>query len=298
MTITIIGGTGTVGGLTAAIVADAGASVRIVSRAPPKGAPHPRVAHRTADLADPSSLGPALDGTETLFLITPFVARETAMGLGAVEAALAAGVRKIVYMAIMNLEKLARVPHFGNKIPIKCRVLEAAPTAVILEPNFFFQNDFMFLPAMLHAGVFPLPLGSVGLDAIDARDIAEVAAKALLTADLDDQVIPISGRDRLTGPSVAATYADILGRPVHYAGDGLDRFGDLVRQAMPGADDWLVEDLTIMSEENQRQGNHATPAQVEALEAILGHPVRRHADFAREAVAMMAAMAPGGPGPR
>ncbi len=292
MTITIIGGTGTVGGLTAAIAANEGASVRVVSRTPPKGPAHPRLAHMAADLSDPASLAPALAGTETLFLITPFVERETEMGLGAVEAALKAGVRKIVYMAIMNLEKLARVPHFGNKIPIKRRVLEAAPKAVILEPNFFFQNDFMFLPAMIHAGVFPLPLGSAGVDAIDARDIAEVAAKALLTPELDGRVVPISGRDRLTGPSVAATYAEILGRPVHYAGDGLERFGDLVRQAMPGADDWLVNDLTIMSEENQRQGNHATPAQVDALEAILGHPVRRHADFAREAVASMAAMAP------
>ena len=138
----------------------------------------------------------------------------------------------------------------------------------------------MVLEAMVHGGIFPLPLGVAGVDAIDIEDIAAVAAIALATDRVDGSVLPISGHDRLTGPSIAQRYSGLLGRPVTYCGDDLANFGALLRQIMPDASPWMIADMTTMFAEFQRLGGHATSDDIDALEAILGRPLRRHADFA------------------
>jgi uncharacterized protein YbjT (DUF2867 family) len=280
MDIAIIGGGGKVGSGTARRLIAGGHRVRVIGRSAATPPDDLKSHFMQGDLANPDSLADGLAGASALFLITPFIEPETALGLAAVTAAQAAGVPKIVYLAIMNLEAMAGIPHFANKIPIKQAVLASGPRAVVLQPNFFFQNDALFLPAIRFGGVYPLPIGSAGVDAIDADDIAEVAARALASEDLAGQVVPLSGPERLTGPAMAATYAELLGRPVSYGGDDLAQFGAMLRQAMPGADDWLVNDLTLMCRETQRLGNHASDSERALLEQLLGRPPRRHRDFA------------------
>ena len=138
----------------------------------------------------------------------------------------------------------------------------------------------MVIDAMVHGGIFPLPLGVRGVDAVDVDDIAAVAAIALTTDRLDGSVLPISGRDRLTGPSITHTYSQLLGRPIAYCGDDLANFGGLLRQIMLDPSPWMISDMITMFAEFQRLGGHATIAEVETLETILGRPLRRHADFA------------------
>ncbi|MFM2041943.1 MAG: hypothetical protein RLY86_519 [Pseudomonadota bacterium] len=295
MTVAIIGGTGKVGHLTALHLAARRVPVTVISRTAPAAPLPPGVRHVPGDLADPASLAAGLAGADSLFLITPFIAAETTLGLGAVEAALAAGVRRIVYMAIMNLEVMARVPHFGNKVPIKQRVMAAGVPFTVLEPNFFQQNDFMYAGAMLGPGVYPMPLGRIGLNAVDVRDIAPIAALALATDRLDGRVLPIPGPEPISGPSAAATYARLLGRPIHYVGDDLDGFVAMLDRMMPGgADDWLKHDLRTMAEENLARGNPADADQIAAVEDLLGRPLRRHAALAEEVVAAGLMQAPPG----
>lgn len=284
MDVAIIGGSGKVGSATARALRSAGHQVRVICRTKSTVPEDLLDCFCHGDLSQSASLAMPLTGVDALMLITPSVEDETQMGLAALRVAQAAGIQKLVYMATMHPELMQAVPHFYNKLPIKQAVIAGWQNHVILQPNYFFQNDDLVLQALVHGGVFPLPLGTVGVDAIDIDDIAAVATIALTQGQLDGTIVPMSGRDRLTGPSIAHTYAQLLDRPVIYCGDDLTSFGDLLRQIVPGASPWMIADTITMFGEFQRQGGHATPSDVAALEAILGRPVRRHADYAAKIV--------------
>jgi uncharacterized protein YbjT (DUF2867 family) len=280
MDIAIIGGGGRVGSATARKLIADNHRVRCICRNPGSVPPDLQPCFVAGDLAVPASLAKGLAGADGLFLITPSVEGETKLGLEALAAARAAAVGKIVYMATMHPEQMQAVPHFRNKLPIKRAAMNGWRNHVILQPNYFFQNDLFAIQAMLHGGIFPLPLGHQGVDAIDTDDIAAAAAIALTSSRLDGTVVPLSGHDRLTGPTIAQTYAHLLARPVAYCGDDLTHFGALLKQIMPSASDWEIDDMVTMFGEFQRIGGHANAADVLALEAILGRSLRRYADFA------------------
>lgn len=280
MDVAIIGGSGKVGSATARALRSAGHQVRVICRTQTAVPEDLSDCFFLGNLSQPSSLAAPLTGADALMLITPSVEQETQMGLAALDVARDAGIKKLVFMATMHPEQMQAVPHFANKLPIKQAVMAGWQNHVILQPNYFFQNDDMVLEAMLHGGVFPLPLGTVGVDAVDIDDIAAVSTIALTSEQLDGTVVPISGRDRLTGPSISQTYAQVLDSPVTYCGDDLTSFGDLLIQIMPDATPWMIADTVTMFGEFQRQGGQAISRDVDALEAILGRPVRRHADYA------------------
>lgn len=284
MDVAIIGGSGKVGSATARALRLAGHKVRVICRNQSAVPADLIDCFWKGDLSKPDSLTAPLAGVDALMLITPSVEQETQMGLDALQVAKAADVSKLVYMATKHPELMHMVPHFANNIPIKYAVTAGWPNHVILQPNYFFQNDEMIFPALMHGGVFPLPLGTVGVDAIDIADIAAVAVIALTQSRLDGSTVPISGHDRLTGPSIAQTYAQLLDRSVIYGGNDLTQFGGLLSQIIPDASPWMIDDTITMFGEFQRQGGHAKPSEVDALEAILGRPVRRHADYAASLV--------------
>jgi uncharacterized protein YbjT (DUF2867 family) len=284
MDIAIIGGSGKVGSASARKLRSAGHSVRVICRTQSAVPDDLADCFYLGNLSEPTSLVAPLTGVDALMLITPSVEQETQLGLAALEVAQTAGIRKLVYMATMHPELMQAVPHFANKLPIKQAVIDGWQNHVILQPNYFFQNDDMVIQAMIHGGVFPLPLGTAGVDAVDIDDIAAVALIALTSNQIDGRIIPISGRDRLTGPSIAQTYSEILGHPVTYCGDDLTGFGLLLNQIMPDASPWMIADMTMMFGEFQRLGGHAETGDVDMLEAILGRPTQRHADYAAEVV--------------
>lgn len=137
----------------------------------------------------------------------------------------------------------------------------------------------MFREAIGTHGVYPQPIGSVGLSRVDVRDIADAAVNVLTGPGHEDQTYPLVGPDVLTGETTAATYSRHLGRTVHYRGDDLDAWAEQARAALP---DWLVRDLRTMYEYFQRQRLVATDADLAAVRRALGREPRRFNDFAAE----------------
>lgn len=279
MTILITSGTGTVGRATIAALAALETEAVAASRSPGAGG-------IVMDLRDPASVEAGARGFDAVLLITPLGRDETAIGVNAVAALKRAGVGKIVQLAIMNLELLAEVPHFGTKIPIKTAVLASGP-AVVLEPNFFMQNDRLVIGAIMN-GIYPLPTGSIGTWSVDADDVGRAAARALTMADWDGRAVPLCGPEKLSGPALAARWSTVIGRPVRYAGDAIAPFIAALEGAMP-LDDYVREDLATMMRVTQAQGCPATPEQRAASEGLIGRPPGTHAAFARNLVARMGA---------
>lgn len=283
MKVLVIGGTGAIGGEVTKSLYDRGVSVRCMSRFANKLKSLPPVVEgRVGDLEKPASLSMVFDGVDKVFLMTPLSRKETQLGLAAVEAAKAAGVRHLVYMSAAMPAGAEHVPHFKNKVPIEQAIKHAEFDWTILRPNNFFQNDSLWCrAAVMSYGVYPQPIGSVGINRVDIRDVAVAAATALTEPGHEGAEYPLHGPDVLTGEAVAAIFGKHLGRPIAYAGNDLEEWSRQARHMMP---EWMVKDLRDMYDSFQRQGLIATEQELRMQDRILKRPPRRFDAFVGEVV--------------
>lgn len=280
---TILGGTGTVGHEVVEALLARGEQVRVVTRDEQKARTLPSGAVGViGDLADPACYKTVFHELETLFLLNAVTPTELQEGLAAVNEARRAGARRVVYFSVQDAEKGAAIPHFASKLAIERALRESGVPFVILRPSNFFQNDEWMREAIVQHGVYPQPIGGVGLSRVDVRDIAAAAANALTSPAYDGRTYALVGPEPLTGEACARAYAQALGREVRYAGDDLAIWEAQARQSLPA---WMVYDFALMYEMFQREGLAATPAQLDETRAILGAEPRRFADYVADAVA-------------
>lgn len=267
----VIGGTGKIGSRLVTILRGRGVEAVPLARSPGAGG-------LALDTADAAGLEAAARGFDAALLTTPLGPDEGAIGVAAVAALRRAGVQRIVYIAVHNCEAMQAIPHFATKLPVKAAVLDG-PGGTVLQPNFFFQNDLLALPAILHGGIYPMPIGHAGVWSIDAADIAEAAANALLGDAGAGEAVNLCGPAMLTGTDYAAHWSEALGRPVVYPGDAIGPFLGAMQQAIPGLGEWELDDFRLMMEVTQRMGCPATDTDHAATRAILGRAPRSHQDF-------------------
>ena len=283
MNILLIGGTGTVGTQTMRELLGRKIHPSVLTRSAEKARQLPAgVRGVVGDLSQPETLPPALEGVDRLILITPLTPSEVAEGLRAVRLAREAGVRRIVFMSIHDVEKVPEAPHFSAKIAIEHAIRESGIPWTFIKPNNFFQNDYWFKQTLVDYGIYPQPYGSVGMSRVDTRDIAETLATATVEDGHEGRSYPLAGHDAVTGESTAATWGRHLGRDVRYAGDDLDAWETQTRQYMP---DWAVDDWVIMYRYFQRKGLRASDEDLQQQARILKHPPRRFEDFVKETAA-------------
>jgi uncharacterized protein YbjT (DUF2867 family) len=277
--IVVIGGTGTVGSQTVQELLKRGAGVRVMTRSASRIASLPTgVEGVTGSMLQPGSLPAVFAGAEALFLITPLDRDETAQGIDAVDAAVASGIRRIVYLSVHHADQALTIPHFVSKLPIEGVIRASGVDHTILRPSNFYQNDLAVLDA-IRAGVYPQPSGSVGIHRVDVRDIAEAAAIALTQPGHSGRTYSLVGPRAWTGPGIAQLLTGHLGKPVIYTGDDLKAWAAQMRAFMPG---WLVRDLEIMFQHFIDSGLLATQAEIDDLTALLGHVPRSYEAFVRE----------------
>ena len=279
----VIGGTGTVGSQVVSQLVERGADVSVLTRDPGRAADLPEGASVVqGDLLDPSTIRSAFAGRDGVFLLNAVSPTEAHEGLMAVIGMREAKVGRIVYLSVHHADQAPHLPHFGSKLPVEEAIRQSGIPYTILRPNNFYQNDHWYQQPMLEFGVYPQPLGSVGCSRVDVRDISEVAAIALTTPSLDGETINLVGPDALTGAGTAATWSEVLGKPVAYGGEDMDAWEEQTAQYFPPA---LAFDFRHMYEHFQTRGLLGTAEDVERLTAILGRPPLSFADFAAETAA-------------
>ena len=270
MKVLVIGGTGMVGSAVVAALRASGHEPRVLSRSADRASRLPAgTAHVVADLEQPATLSAAFSGMDGVFLLAPVSQTETEKGLAGVEAAKAAGLRRIVYLSVVMPPGFEAIPHVASKIPIERAVQASQIPWTILRPNHFFQNDAWLRDAITTYGVYPLPLGARGVNRVDVRDIAEAAANAF--TDGVGGIVPLNGPRGLTGGDTARIYSECLRRPVRYGGDDLDGWE---KQAATMFPPWLAHSLSTMYDYFIRKGAHASGRDFAAQEKLLGHAPR------------------------
>ncbi|AUX45422.1 oxidoreductase [Sorangium cellulosum] len=231
--ILVVGGTGTTGRAIAARIEAAGARVRLASRTAP--APREGVEHARFDWADPATHEEALRGIDRAYLLAPAMVEDPApLMMPFIERALAGGARRFVLLSA------SAVPEGSPGLGAVHRALrERAPEWTVLQPSWFMQN---FINPRHHhgAGIIAGPgelataTGGGRVGFVDADDVAEVAARALLDEAPHNTSHVITGPEALSYDDVAAILTEVVGRPIRHVhvGEGEAR-ARLVKAGVP-----------------------------------------------------------------
>jgi uncharacterized protein YbjT (DUF2867 family) len=231
------------------------------------------------DLLDPASVEKALDGVDKLYLLNAVTPDELTQGLIAYDLARKAKLKQVLYHSVFRAERFKDVPHFASKVALESAMREFDLPFTIIRPNYFTQNDLGLKDPLTKAGIYPMPLGPVGVSPVDVRDIAEASAIALTTEGHIGKTYNLNGPDVLSGLAVAAIWSKALGKEIKYAGHDMDSFEKQMRERVPA---WSAFDIRMMFQGYIERGFVAEDGDIETLTKLLGHGPERYADFADE----------------
>jgi uncharacterized protein YbjT (DUF2867 family) len=278
-TVMVIGGTGRVGSIAVRRLIAAGIPVAFTTRSASNADMFgPGARGVVTDLNRRDGLERAFAGCSAAMMIIANGDDETTQGLNCVAAMREAGVQRLVYLSVART-----VPHYVYKIPIERALEDWGVSRTILRPNYFDQFDLGWRRQIVDEGVYPVPIGLIGVNRIDCRDIVEVAFERLMAprsgaGGASHEDVELHGPDALTGPTVAALYQAALGTPVRYVADLPE--AERARYLFAGE---RGRKIAVFWEEGRAK---ASPEAVARTQALVGRPLRRFADFVPEAVAL------------
>lgn len=225
----IVGGTGTVGAPLADELVTAGAIARVATRDPSKAqasagkqaGKQPGKQPVRLELTDPSTFDAALQGVDGVFVLAPPGHARQDVLLAPFLAAAAKHAPKIVTMTANGVQ----FDETNSMRKVELQVAASGVAHVLLRPGWFMQNfQSYWLPTIQKDGVIALPAAHAKTAFIDARDIAGVAAQALLTSKLDGQALSLTGPEALTYAEAAAVLSEAAGRTIGYVNVNDDAF--------------------------------------------------------------------------
>jgi uncharacterized protein YbjT (DUF2867 family) len=239
------------------------------------------------DLLDPVSVEKAMAGVDKLYLLNAVLPDELTQGLIAYDLAKKLKLSHVVYHSVFRVEHFKDVPHFASKLAIESALREFDIPFTVIRPNYFIQNDATLKDALTKTGIYPMPLGQVGISVVDVRDIAEAAAIALTSDGHFGKTYNLNGPEVVSGPKAASIWSKVLGKEIRYAGDDMDAFEAQMRKTAPS---WSAFDIRMMFEGYLERGFIAEDGDLETLTKLLGHAPRRYENFARETLLKWQAM--------
>ena len=274
--ILIVGGTGTVGDALARALVGDGVAVRVASRHVDGKADGLRSTVRL-DLSDAATFDAALDGVSRVFVLAP-PGHVDALGL----------LRPFLERALRRAQKIvvmtANGVQFDDAIPLRRveRFVEQSGVPyTVLRPGWFSQNFATYwLPSILQGGVIAVPAGDSKTAFVDARDIADVAARVLVDGRFDGRALTLTGPEALGYADAAAVLSESAGRAIGYVSIDDDAFRAGLRAGGLPAD---YAEVLVSMFATVRQG--AASAVCDDVVAVVGR-ARTLRDYARDHAAV------------
>jgi len=234
-----IGASGLIGSLVTPALMKAGFSVSTAGRRGLSVGDAPGVA---VDLRDSTNLARAMQGVATVALVLPDVPDMETIGLNAVNAAKAAGVRRLLWFSSFgaNPDNQAR---FSRRHPVIDEAVRSSGIRYsILRPNFLMQDFTFFYGDIIRTtGTIFLPLGDARVSHLDLRDLADAAAAALTDDRHINKTYDLSGPEALHTGEVAEQIGSATGRTIRYQPISVAEMQAALRDA--GMDTWFAEGL-------------------------------------------------------
>lgn len=218
MTILVTGATGNLGRLVIASLLERGADpqsiiagARDVTRAENLGVRAARL-----DYTDPSSIAAALDGVDSVLLISGSeVGQRVAQHEAVIDAAKDAGVTKFVYTSAPKATTSDLVLAPEHKATEELIQVSGLPS-VILRNNWYTENYATDLDRAAETGVLAAGVGDGRVASASRKDFADAAAAVLLADGHIGQVYELGGDVAWNYDDLAAAIAEISGREVTY----------------------------------------------------------------------------------
>lgn len=279
----VTGATGHLGGGVARRLRAAGVPLRLVVRDPARLPADLAEAGevRAATYADGPAMTAALEGVDTLYLVSAAEdLHRVDLHVTAVDAALAAGVTRIVYTSFVNADPDATFTFVRDHFATEVHIRSTGVDHTFLRSSLYVD----FLPAMVgDDGVLRGPAGPADggrISWVARDDIADVAAAVLQAGSTPEEWYDVTGPEALTVAETLAVLSEVTGREIRYQREGLDEARESRRLAY-GAPDFEIEgwvttyaaveagELAVVSDTVPRFGGHpATPA----AEWLRAHP--------------------------
>jgi uncharacterized protein YbjT (DUF2867 family) len=251
--------------------------VRDADRAPQ--VPGAEIVANPGGYGDPAGLQVALTGVDTLYLVSAAEAENRLeQHFAAVDAAVAAGVQRIVYTSFLNASPDAVFTLVRQHAATEDRIRQSGVRATFLRHSMY--ADFVPFFASVEDGqaVIAAPAGNGRTSFVSRDDLADVAVAVLLREDdaLDGQALEVTGPEALTMTDAAAVLTEITGRPVAYHDQTVEEAWATRRPS--GHPDWEIEGW-VTSYLAIAAGELATVTDV--VPTLTGHPARTVAEHLR-----------------
>ena len=273
--IAVTGASGGIGGRVARALAAGGAPLRLVVRDASR-APALEAEVAVAEYRDGASMRAAFEGAETVFLVSAAESVDRRREhLSAVDAAAAAGARRIVYLSFMGAAPDSVFTLARDHAATEERIRSAGLAHTFLRSCMYAEYVPVFASP---EGVIRGPAGD-GRAAFAGRDdIADVAAAVLAAPEAHEgRTYDVTGPEALSLDEAAAIVSEAVGREVVYERETLEQARESRRPS--GAPDWEIEGW-VTSYAAIAEG--VLEPVSDTVERIAGHPPRSLADVLRE----------------
>jgi uncharacterized protein YbjT (DUF2867 family) len=212
---------------------------------------------RRGDFDDPRSLAHSFEGASQVLVVSANALGDTAVRLNrtAIEAAKAAGARRILYTSHMGSSPDSLFPPMHTHAETEAALQELGVSFTSLRNGFYLSSAAMHLQRALDTGELAVPEDGPVAWAAHA-DLAEVAALALTTDDLHGMTPALTGAEALDMGDLAAITAELTGRPIRrVVVPDADFHAGLLAAGLPEP----VADLSLGMFVASRRGEFAPP---------------------------------------
>jgi uncharacterized protein YbjT (DUF2867 family) len=288
--ILVTGATGHAGSQVVRALLERGQDVRVLVRDPAKSQRlfGDAVEQAAGDLADPAAVRAAMRGATTMFLSTADDPRRVEWETSAIDAAAAAGVRRIVKLSSIVAAPGAPVAFWDWHGRVEQHLSASGVPAVFLRSSFYMSNVLASAEQVAAEGRLYAPAGAARIAMIDPRDVGAAAAAVMTGAGHEGRTYVLTGPEAITYAQVAGELAAATDRPVEFVDvpDESARQG-MIQAGLPG----FVAEAIVGIFAQAREG--AAERVTATIESLTGTPARDFGCFARDHAHLFAPAAVG-----
>ena len=233
----VTGATGGVGSRVAARLAESGYSQRLIVRDKSRAPDLSGAQAAEASYDDPEAMRRALAGVETLFMVSAAEAADRVrQHIAAIDAAVAAGVGRIVYLSFLGAAPEATFTFARDHWHTEEHVRATGVRHTFLRDSMYMD----FLPTLAGTdSVIRGPAGDGRIAAVARDDIADLAVAVLLGDGHDGRTYDVTGSEAITLHQVAEELSRVSGRDITYHAETLEEA--YASRASYGAPEFEVE---------------------------------------------------------
>ncbi len=277
--ILLIGGTGTTGRSLVDLFKNSSASYRVMVRNPDKALEleNQGVPTIKAALGDWESVDRALEGTDTVFLLSSPGPQSVSEQNGLIDRAKVAGVRKVVKISAVGAKSGSDIHLADWHGQIEEHLKDSGLDYVILRPHSFMQNTLMSIPTIKEQNVLYQSMGSSKIPMVDTRDIAKVSFECLTKDEFNNKTYEITGPEAVGYEDVAEALSSHCKKSISYVAIPSEAHNAAMKQA--GVPEWLADDLTKMSQAWSARPINKPTSDFKTITQSQGHNIH---DFARD----------------